>query len=290
MERTKGRPHYGTDEKKWVGVPNQDLRGMLSPDGFIKIDRRMITVLGLVPSVLLSTYIDKYTFLHKKKLTHNNWFFCTHKQIMEELGLTITTLRRCKNYLIDNDILKIKSKGIPAKEWFYIDFLRLNSLLVTGIYIPGGTKIQETTSLINKTKYYNNNSDESSLKPNSDFPIVPNLFETFWKLYPKHPDKGKALTAWNKICKKPPKDRPTWKELRRALKLQKESERWQDPKFIPHPTTWLNNARWLDDPDEMKSFNRKIDNKDKMIIRFGRPWTLRDNGFYYNKDGERLIE
>jgi hypothetical protein len=95
-------------------------------------------------------------------------------------------------------------------------------------------------------------------------PIVPSLFEKFWKTYPRKIDKGKALTAWNKLCKKPPKERPTWREVKIAILKQQKTERWKDG-YIPHPTTWLNQSRWLDDPAEMKStFKPTNGNKEPM--------------------------
>jgi len=92
---------------------------------------------------------------------------------------------------------------------------------------------------------------------NTNNHITASQFEKFWKMYPRKVDKGKALTKWNNICSRKSTDRPTWKDIRSAIHNQKESERWQDPKFIPHPTTWLNQSRWLDDPEEMKNYNRK---------------------------------
>lgn len=32
-----------------------------------------------------------------------------------------------------------------------------------------------------------------------------------------------------------------------AIERQKQSDQWQEPKFIPHPTTWLNQRRWEDE-------------------------------------------
>ncbi len=83
--------------------------------------------------------------------------------------------------------------------------------------------------------------------------ITPTMFEKFWKLYPRKVDKGRAKTKWEQICSK--KDRPTWKEIKKAILAQRKSERWQRTEFIPHPTTWLNQQRWLDDPEEMKNYN-----------------------------------
>lgn len=97
---------------------------------------------------------------------------------------------------------------------------------------------------------YNNTNN---IHPSST--LVPKLFDLFWEVYPKKVDKGKALTAWSKLCSKPPSQRPTWHAIKKAIILQKKSERWQTPKYIPHPTTWLNQRRWLDDPKQMKIYN-----------------------------------
>ncbi len=91
--------------------------------------------------------------------------------------------------------------------------------------------------------------------------IVPSQFDMFWKLYqkglsPPRGSRGEALVAWEKLCRNDNKKnkRPTWRQICEAIVAQKKSERWQNPKFIPHASTWLNNYRWLDDPEEMKSW------------------------------------
>jgi hypothetical protein len=90
-----------------------------------------------------------------------------------------------------------------------------------------------------------------------DKKIILSQFEDFWKLYPRHVDKGKAKTLWEYICRWNNHEKPTWREIKTAVINQKKSERWQDTKFIPLPTTWLNQQRWLDDPNEMKIFPDK---------------------------------
>ena len=86
--------------------------------------------------------------------------------------------------------------------------------------------------------------------------ITPIMFDKFWEVYPKKTDKGKTLTSWNKLCHKPIKDRPSWKEIKIAILRQMKSQRWKDPRFIPHASTWINQNRWLDDPKEMKSYSK----------------------------------
>ncbi len=124
---------------------------------------------------------------------------------------------------------------------------------------PYGTIYPNNKKLNNNN---NNNNGISAAADNNYFSldnspkdnITQGMFDKFWQAYPKKADKGKALTAWKDICNKPPKDRPSWKTLRKAIHHQKKSERWQEGRFIPHPATWLNQSRWLDDPKEMRVY------------------------------------
>jgi len=118
--------------------------------------------------------------------------------------------------------------------------------------------------------------------------ITVGMFDLFWKEYPRHVDQGKALTAWKRICNKSPKERPTWKEIKASILRQKKSQRWQTSTYIPHPTTWLNQSRWLDDPAEMISYDRENDSKPKVKYEGGEKWTLSKSGIYVHKDGRVL--
>jgi hypothetical protein len=67
-------------------------------------------------------------------------------------------------------------------------------------------------------------------------------FEDFWKAYPRKVGKLAAKKAWDRI-------RPTpdiVAEMGKALVWQ--VEQWEDPQYIPHPATWLNAGRWMDEP------------------------------------------
>jgi uncharacterized protein YdaU (DUF1376 family) len=68
-------------------------------------------------------------------------------------------------------------------------------------------------------------------------------FDIFWAAYPRKTAKGTAEKSWKKI--KP--DEQLLAEILFALSKQKST--WTDPKFIPHPATWLNAKRWLDGVD-----------------------------------------
>lgn len=68
-------------------------------------------------------------------------------------------------------------------------------------------------------------------------------FVVFWKAYPRKVGKKKALKAWCSAS-----DLPPLSDVLAALEKQKQSHDWTKDggDFIPHPTTWINGARWDD--------------------------------------------
>ena len=68
-------------------------------------------------------------------------------------------------------------------------------------------------------------------------------FNEFWNAYPRKVNKKEAKQKWFK-AKLP--DLPI---ILKALENQKQTESWQknEGKYIPHPTTWLNQERWNDE-------------------------------------------
>lgn len=82
-------------------------------------------------------------------------------------------------------------------------------------------------------------------------PLSPNggeraqMFKKFYSSYPKHKGKQEALKAFEKL--NPNGD--LFKEIMAALEKQKQSDEWQreNGRFIPMPSTWLNDKRWEDE-------------------------------------------
>ena len=70
-------------------------------------------------------------------------------------------------------------------------------------------------------------------------------FETFWAAYPRKTAKGEARKAWAKLD-------PVGgllESIMAAVEAQKNSRQWlaDGGRFIPHASTWLNQARWEDE-------------------------------------------
>lgn len=71
------------------------------------------------------------------------------------------------------------------------------------------------------------------------------LFDTFWTAYPVKVGKDAAKRAFTK--RKPTAE--LLGEMLNAIAEQKTSLAWikEDGQFIPHPATWLNHGRWMDE-------------------------------------------
>jgi len=69
------------------------------------------------------------------------------------------------------------------------------------------------------------------------------LFTDFWEQYPRKVGKQKAEKAFNKL------DAPTQQQAIEGI--VRYSQFWEQqqtaPEYIPHPTSWINAARWEDE-------------------------------------------
>jgi hypothetical protein len=73
-------------------------------------------------------------------------------------------------------------------------------------------------------------------------------FESFWTTYPRRIGKGAARKSFEKALKLESFD-GIMSGLRRQLAYYSSKEQ----QFIPHPTTWLNQERWSDEPQLIQS-------------------------------------
>lgn len=67
-------------------------------------------------------------------------------------------------------------------------------------------------------------------------------FAAFWAKYPRKEGKKKAWEKWLRLNP----DRALFVAIMSGLDAHKRSEQWRRG-VIPHPTTWLNGARWEDE-------------------------------------------
>ena len=78
-------------------------------------------------------------------------------------------------------------------------------------------------------------------------------FEEFWQSYPHKVGKKAALSAWKKL--KP--NAGLRAKIMESLETQKASDQWrrESGRYIPNPSTWLNQGRWDDQLDPPNTWN-----------------------------------
>lgn len=75
----------------------------------------------------------------------------------------------------------------------------------------------------------------------------PEWFKRFWAIYPRKTNRIQTVRAWEEL--KP--DRALCDVMAAAIRAQMKTEQWKKGmRLIPHPSTWLDGARWLDEVDE----------------------------------------
>ncbi len=126
----------------------------------------------------------------------------------------------------------------------------VNRLLDTPIDTPIDTpsigSISHKSEVIsNKLEVINNKSEEN--------------FEKFWKTYPRKVNKKKSFEKYLKLVGK---DNELVGKIQSAIEMQLETTyKKTEKKYIPHPTTWLNNAKW---EDEVETPKKKFANERTM--------------------------
>ena len=80
-------------------------------------------------------------------------------------------------------------------------------------------------------------------------------FAEFWAEYPKKVGKKAALTSWKRL--KP--DADLFERIMQAVAIAKNSEQWnrEGGRFIPNPSTWINQGRWDDELPAVGTFQQQ---------------------------------
>lgn len=105
--------------------------------------------------------------------------------------------------------------------------------------------------LLQKEDYYSNtsyshNNPRKSNPKNGNQHLV-QWFEEFWKLYPRKEGKQNAMKAFEKMCNSEDTYNAIMDGLQKRVKLDWSRRPPEEKKFIPHPSSWLNQSRWLDE-------------------------------------------
>lgn len=92
---------------------------------FIPINREAIFLFGVHTALFLSNLLDHKKFLRQTGKGLDGWFFYTHEEQMKKTYLSARNIQSAKKELKRIGILHTEMRGIPAKEWYFIDMGKL---------------------------------------------------------------------------------------------------------------------------------------------------------------------
>lgn len=221
-----------------------------------------------------------------------------NNQIQNALFKSHATIDDLKVLMLKNFVIRFENGVLVIKHWRMHNTLRKDRYTPTnfqeeikqlgikkdGSYTfldDGYQTVAERLPQDRLGKNSINNFPYSPPKKNED---VNELFNKFWKAYPKKVSKGNA-EKWFK------KNKPTSELVEimiSKINLLKNTEQWKksDGQFIPYPATWLNAKGWEDEVKVDNATGTNIPNGHKLGD------IVEKNGHTYlvTKDGEVLYD
>ena len=104
---------------------------LLSTDGFIQVNKSLIKKLGLHEAIIIGELCAEYNYWEQRGKLEDNMFYSTRENIEENTGLNEHYQRKALKTLQDAEIISVKRKGIPAVNYYKIDFDKILILLST---------------------------------------------------------------------------------------------------------------------------------------------------------------
>ena len=110
--------------------------------------------------------------------------------------------------------------------------------------IGGERKRRSSISTETTSETTQSNTPKPPATPGAERDTAGAAFAAFWKTYPKKVGKDAAEKVWARKVKA-----DDVQAVMDALDKQRSSEQWNQDggRFIPHPSTWLNQGRWKDE-------------------------------------------
>lgn len=215
---------------------------MQRPEGFAIVPNWLVRD-GSVPARTKAVYL----VLSSHTGRDGTWYM-SHQQIADESGVSIASVKR--------SLTELRAMGLVSWEQRQVNGgLVENAYRLTVSEPPAHSERTPRSPGPNPPLTMSEQEEEPEEEPQEEpqnTHAAPPLtllrpdsmdeqFAQFWAAYPRHTDKAKALLAFKRARKHTPLSRI----MGGVDRLVAEN---REPRFIPHPTTWLNGKRWEDEP------------------------------------------
>ena len=102
---------------------------LLSTNGFIQVNKALIKKVGLHEAILIGELCAEYNYWEERNLLEDGFFYSTRDNIEENTGLSEHYQRKALSTLYELGIVIIEKRGLPAKNYYKINFDMLLSIL-----------------------------------------------------------------------------------------------------------------------------------------------------------------
>ena len=212
------------------------MKHLLSSTAFIVLNKELARQVGLKEAVLLADLISKEEYFIANGMT-DGWFFNTEANIEKDTTLNSYHQRKCLKTLKEHNLIEVKRKGIPAKQYFKINeqlvvkFLNnLKGSNSTTINKNKEIRITNKDISIRELKFINDVSlfdyDKNILDSFTDYWTEPNKSNTKMKFELQQTwSTNLRLKNWAKNQKK-------WDKPKSMSKLDSQINAWQEAKKL----------------------------------------------------------
>lgn len=197
----------------------------------IEDDRLSFRALGLLVFVLSKP--DNWK-------THVAHLATTHSEGREAVRKALVELEDCG--YVRRKWMRTEGELTPSVHYLVSELPGCPEIGNPENWVPRNRDAQKPASSNEGTKeVVSTDSQQTLTRPDP----VTAAFDEFWSTYPLRTAKGAARKAWPSAVKKAG---GTAKILKGAARFAADPNR--DPKYTPHPSTWLNAERWEDEPSK----------------------------------------
>ena len=128
------------------------MKHLLSSTAFIVLNKELARQVGLKAAVLLADLISKEEYFIANGMT-DGWFFNTEANIEQDTTLNPYHQRKCLKTLKKHNLIEVKRKGIPAKQYFKINEEQVLQIL-NNLSIKKQTTINKNKEIKITNKYF----------------------------------------------------------------------------------------------------------------------------------------
>lgn len=154
---------------------------LLATDGYIAVNKELIKQLGLHEAIIIGELCTEYNYWQAEGKLKDGMFFSTRENIENNTGLNDHYQRKAFATLQEKGIIIINKKGLPAVNYYKIDFNQLLKLLTSS-----GASYEELevkNMEINKNKENKNKENRLFISKDINTQNSPISVSTFVDLY-----------------------------------------------------------------------------------------------------------